>query len=120
MTESDIKTIDDYIKTFPGNIQIMLKELRGIIKSEAPEAVEKISYQMPTYYYNGNLVHFAGYKNHIGFYPAPSGIAAFESEFSGYKYSKGAIQFPLERPLPDGLIRKIVKFRLKENRKKTP
>jgi uncharacterized protein YdhG (YjbR/CyaY superfamily) len=118
VTESDINTVDDYIKSFPENIQLILQELREIIKTEAPEALEKISYQMPTFFMNGNLVHFAGYKNHIGFYPAPSGITAFKSELENYKYSKGALQFPLDRPLPAELIRKIVKFRVNENRMK--
>ena len=93
----------------------MLQELRQIIQESAPEATEKISYQMPTFYLNGNLVHFAVNKNHIGFYPAPSGIEAFEEALTPYKYSKGAIQFPFDKPIPYDLIRRIVKHRVEEN-----
>ncbi|MCB9208539.1 MAG: DUF1801 domain-containing protein [Ignavibacteriales bacterium] len=112
------KTIDDYISTFPKAIQSTLNELRKLISSCAPKAEEKISYQMPTYYLNGNLVHFAGYKNHIGFYPTPSGIENFADELKDYKTSKGAVQFPIDKPLPKQLIKKIVKFRVEENLKK--
>lgn len=107
--------IDEYIATFPPETQKLLTEIRKIIAQAAPEATEKISYAMPTFYLKGNLVHFAGYKNHIGFYPAPSGITAFQEELSGYKNSKGAIQFPLDKPLPQELISRIVKFRAEEN-----
>jgi uncharacterized protein YdhG (YjbR/CyaY superfamily) len=95
-----------------------LKELRAAIQSAAPNAAEKISYQMPTFYLYGNLVHFAAYENHIGFYPAPSGIEAFKDKLSAYKGAKGSVQFPLSQPLPLNLIRKIVKFRVAENMKK--
>ena len=107
--------IDDYIAKYPEEIQKILKELREVIRETAPEASEKISYQMPTFYLNGNLVHFAVNKNHIGFYPAPSGIEAFEEALKPYKYSKGAIQFPFDRPIPYDLIRSIVKLRVAEN-----
>lgn len=96
-------------------VKILLRELRKTIKDAAPMATEKISYQMPTYYLNGNLVHFAAYKNHIGFYPAPSAIEAFKGELSSFKWSKGSIHFPINKPLPYDLIRKMVEFRVIEN-----
>ena len=92
--------IDLYISTFPEEVQAKLKEIRELIKSLVPDATEKMSYQMPTFYLDGNLVHFAGYKNHIGFYPTPSGITAFEDELKKYKYAKGSARFPLNEPLP--------------------
>ncbi len=107
--------IDEYIATFPPDVQKILNMLRATIQKAAPDATEKISYAMPTFYLNGNLVHFAAYKNHIGFYPAPSGIEAFEKELSVYKTSKGAVQFPINKPLPFALITKIVRYRVKEN-----
>jgi uncharacterized protein YdhG (YjbR/CyaY superfamily) len=113
--ETTVKTIDDYIKLFPAEIQAILEELRKTIKNAAPDAQEKISYQMPTFYWHGNLVYFAAYKNHIGFYPTPSGIAAFKEELSVYKSAKGSVQFPLNRPIPFDLISKIVKYRVEEN-----
>lgn len=109
------KSIEEYIMKFPPEIQEILESLRKVIKELAPDAEEKISYQMPTFVLYGNLVHFAAFKNHIGFYPAPSGINAFKEELSEYKGGKGSIQFPLEKPLPYDLIRKIVKFRVAEN-----
>ncbi|MFL7868404.1 MAG: iron chaperone [Anaerolineales bacterium] len=108
-------SIDEYIATFPAEIQKILGELRETIKAAAPEAEEKISYQMPTFALKGNLVHFAAYKNHIGFYPTPSGIEAFKDELSVYEGAKGSIRFPIEKPLPLELINKIVKFRVAEN-----
>jgi uncharacterized protein YdhG (YjbR/CyaY superfamily) len=114
----EFNTIDDYIATFPKDIQEKLQEMRATIKETAPDAEEKISYQMPTFYLKGNLVHFAAFKNHIGFYPVPTGIEKFKKELSAYKTSKGAVQFPLDKPLPVDLIRKIVKFRVAENMKK--
>jgi uncharacterized protein YdhG (YjbR/CyaY superfamily) len=111
-------SIDEYIAGFPEEIQKKLREIQQIIKEAAPDAQEKISYQMPTYYLHGNLVHFAGYKKHIGFYPAPSGLAAFQDEISKYPNSKGAVQFPLDKPLPIDLVKKIVSFRVKENLEK--
>ena len=113
-----INTIDDYIAQFPPEIRPRLESIRKVIREAAPEASEKISYNMPTFTQKGNLVHFAAHKNHIGFYPAPSGIEAFQGELSEYKSSKGSVQFPNNRPLPLELIRKIVAFRVSENTKK--
>jgi uncharacterized protein YdhG (YjbR/CyaY superfamily) len=111
-------SIDAYIADFPQAIQTILKELRAVIKSAAPDAEEKISYQMPTFAQEGNLVHFAALKNHIGFYPTPSGIDAFEDELAQYRSTKGAVQFPYGEPLPLEVISKVVKFRVAENLKK--
>ena len=109
---------NEYISTFPEEIQKILQELRKTIKAAAPEAQEKISYQMPAFDLKGNLVWFAAFKNHIGFYPMPSGIQAFKKDFSVYEGSKGAIRFPLDKPLPLKLVSKVVKFRVAENLKK--
>lgn len=109
------KTIDEYINTFPPDVQRILNELRQTIKAAAPQAEETINYQIPTFTLHGNLVHFAALKNHIGFYPTPSGMEAFKKELSGYKGAKGSVQFPLDQPLPLPLIRKIVEYRVKEN-----
>ena len=111
-------TIGEYIRTFPKDIQVKLRAMRKTIRAAAPEAEEKISYRMPTFYLKGNLVHFAAFKNHIGFYPAPSGILAFKKDLSVYKSSKGAVQFPIDKPLPLALVSKIVKFRVLENNAK--
>lgn len=108
-------TTDEYIAQFPPDVREILQNLRAVIKEAAPEATEKISYQMPTFYLNGNLVHFAAYARHIGFYPAPSGIEAFKEELSPYKGAKGSVQFPLDKPLPMDLISRIVRFRVSEN-----
>lgn len=110
--------IDAYISSFPKETQAILELLRATIKKAAPQAQEIISYKMPAYNWEGNLVYFAAYKNHVGLYPTSSGIKAFENEISAYKWSKGAVQFPLNKPLPVALITKIVKFRLAENIKK--
>lgn len=118
MDKKPFTTIDEYVASFPAETQKLLEEMRATIKKAAPQAEEKISYQMPTFYLKGNLVHFAAHKNHIGFYPAPSGITAFESELSKYASSKGAVQFPMDKPLPLKLVAKIVKFRAAENLKK--
>lgn len=112
------KNIDDYIATFPENVQHKLNELRSAIKESAPEAEEAISYGMPTFKLNGNLVHFAAYKRHIGFYPTHSGILAFEEKLSVYKHSKGAVQFPIDGPIPLDMVREMVRFRVKENQTK--
>ena len=109
------ESIDEYISQFPPGVQEILKTLRKIIKESAPDAEEKISYQMPAFVLHGNLVYFAAFKNHIGFYPTSSGIDAFKHELSEYKGAKGSVQFPLENPLPYELIGKIVKFRVAEN-----
>jgi uncharacterized protein YdhG (YjbR/CyaY superfamily) len=111
-------TIDEYIATFPEEIQRLLQEMRAVIRAAAPQAEEKISYQMPTFYLKGNLVHFAAHANHIGFYPTPSGIEAFQQELSRYQTSKGAVQFPIGEPLPLELVGRIVKFRVTENLQK--
>ena len=111
-------SIDEYLATFPEGTQKILKELRATIKAAAPKAEEKISYQMPTFALKGNLVHFAAYKNHIGFYPTPSGIEAFKQELSMYEGAKGSVKFPIDEPLPLELISKIVEFRVAENLKK--
>lgn len=109
------KTVDEYISAFPPATQALLQEIRATIKKTAPKAEEVISYNMPGYKLQGMLVWFAGYKNHIGFYPKPSGLKAFEKELSGYKSSKGAVQFPIDEPLPLSLVSKVVKMRIKEN-----
>ena len=113
-----INTIDEYIMQFPPEIQVILQEMRQVIKEAAPEAKEKISYQMPTFYLHGNLVHFAAFKNHIGFYPTSSGIEAFKKELSEFKGAKGSVQFPINKPLPFDLIKRIVKYRVDEATKK--
>lgn len=110
--------IDEYILQFPEDIQEILYKIRKEIKEIAPNADEKISYGMPTFVLERNLVHFAAYKNHIGFYPTPNGIERFKEELSEYKTSKGTIQFPIEKPIPYELISKIVKFRVAENKEK--
>lgn len=110
--------IDNYIEGFPPVVQKQLKEIRAIIKSAAPEAQELISYCMPAYKLNGVLIYFAGYKGHIGFYPTPSGIKQFLPKIQAYKHSKGAVQFPIDQPLPKKLIKEIVLFRIKEKNRK--
>ena len=112
------KDIAEYIAGYPYEIQQLLNLMRETIRNAAPEAIEKISYGMPTFFLNGNLVHFAICKNHIGFYPTPTGIIAFQKELAIYKTSKGAIQFPMDKPLPLALISEIVKFRVVENMSK--
>ncbi len=112
-----ISTVDAYIAQFPADIQDKLSAVRQTIKQAVPDATEKISYGMPTFYLNKNLVHFAAFKNHIGFYPAPQGIEAFADELSVYKSSKGAVQFPLNKPLPLDLIARIAVYRAEKNRK---
>jgi uncharacterized protein YdhG (YjbR/CyaY superfamily) len=108
-------SIDEYISTFPKDIQEVLKKLRATIKKAAPNAKETISYQIPTFTLNGNLVHFAVFKNHIGFYPTPTGMENFKAELSVYEGAKGSVKFPLDKPIPYELISKIVAFRVKEN-----
>ncbi len=112
-------SIDEYIATFPEPVQERLREMRATIKVAAPDATEKISYQMPTFFLKGNLVHFAAFKNHIGFYPTPQGIEAFKDELSVYEGAKGSVQFPLGQPLPLELVSRIVQFRAAENLKKS-
>jgi uncharacterized protein YdhG (YjbR/CyaY superfamily) len=114
------KTIDEYIDMFPEDMRTILNGLRQAIREAAPEAEETINYQMPTFTLNGNLVHFAAFKNHIGFYPTPTGIEAFKEELAPYKGAKGSVQFPIDQPLPLPLIRQIVEYRVKENVKRKP
>ena len=112
------KDIDEYISFFPKEIQVKLKEMRATIQKAAPKAEEAISYMIPTFRLHGNLVHFAAFKNHIGFYPGAAGIEAFQKEFTGYETSKGTVQFPLDKPLPLKLITAITKFRVIQNTEK--
>jgi len=110
--------VNEYISGFPKDVQGILEKLRTTIKKAAPGAEELINYGVPAFRLNGNLVFFAAHKNHIGFYPAPSGIEAFKKELAAYEGAKGSVQFPIEKPLPFSLITKIVKFRIKENLEK--
>jgi uncharacterized protein YdhG (YjbR/CyaY superfamily) len=112
----EYNNIDQYISVFPENIQIKLQEIREVIKKSAPEAIETINYQMPTFKLNGNLVHFAAYKNHIGFYPGPRAIEVFKEKLSKYKTTKGTIQFRLDEPIPFEIIDEIVKFRVSNSK----
>ncbi len=107
--------IDTYIASFPPETVQLLNQMRSTLQQLVPEAEEAMKYGIPTYVYHGNLVHFAGYKNHIGFYPGASGIEAFKDEFKNYEWSKGAVQFPIDKPLPIKLITRIVKFRVQQN-----
>ncbi len=118
MATTKPNSIDEYIASFPEDIQGILKRLRATINKAAPTAEEKISYAMPAFKLNGMLVWFAAHSKHIGFYPGAAGITAFKKELSVYKGAKGSVQFPFEKPLPVGLISKIVKFRVSENLKK--
>lgn len=109
------KNIDEYIAGFPKDVQEVLERIRATIREAAPEAKETINYQIPTFTLYGNLVHFAAFEKHIGFYPTPTGIEQFKQELSVYKGAKGSVQFPLDEPIPYDLISRIVKFRVKEN-----
>ena len=108
------ETIDEYIAIFPKNVQDILEKIRQVIKTSAPEAKETINYGIPTFKLNGNLVHFAAYKTHIGFYPTPSAIEAFKAELAPYKHAKGSVQFPIDKPIPFEIVKKIVIYRVKE------
>ena len=119
MDKTQLNDIDQYITGFSSEIQAILQEIRAIIKKAAPEAQEAISYQMPTFKMNGNLIHFAAFKNHIGVYPAPTGIEQFRKELSAYKGGKGSVQFPFSLPMPYDLISRIVKYRVQENLERT-
>jgi len=112
------KDIDEYIAGFPPNVREILEQIRITVREAAPDAEEIIKYRMPTFVLNENLVHFAAYKNHVGFYPTPSGIEKFKDELSSYKNAKGSVQFPIDKPMPLKLIRKIVEFRVKEIQEK--
>jgi len=116
-TTSFPKSINEYILQFPPRVRIILRNLRKVIKGAAPEAVEKISYRIPAFYQDGDLVYFAAFKNHIGFYPTSSGIRAFKKELSKYISGKGSVQFPIDKPLPFRLVKRIVRFRVAENSK---
>lgn len=118
MTTKKAKSIEEYIADFPKDVQVILEQMRAIIKKAAPEAKETINYAIPTFTLNGNLVHFAAFKNHIGFYATPTGNEAFKKELSAYKVGRGSIQFPIDEPLPVTLITKMVKYRVKENMQK--
>ncbi|HYC34212.1 MAG TPA: DUF1801 domain-containing protein [Candidatus Paceibacterota bacterium] len=115
MNKSKIETVDKYIASFEGEARKKLKIMRKLTKAIAPKAAEKISYHIPTYTLDGLLLYFAAYKRHIGFYPFSSAIKAFKKELASYKTSKGAVQFPLDRPLPEALIKKMIRFRVGEN-----
>jgi uncharacterized protein YdhG (YjbR/CyaY superfamily) len=112
------ETIDEYIATFPKDVRILLEAMRKAIRLSAPGAEETISYQMPTFRLNGNLVYFAAFKNHIGFYPTSSAVEAFKKELSPFETSRGTIKFPLDRPIPIALVKRIVKYRVKQINKK--
>lgn len=111
--------IDEYIAGFPADVQRILQEIRSIIRTAAPDAKEAIKYRMPTFVLNGNLVHFAAFQKHIGFYPTPTGIESFKDELSAYRTAKGSVQFSLDKPMPFSLLRRIVVFRVKEARAKS-
>jgi uncharacterized protein YdhG (YjbR/CyaY superfamily) len=117
-SKKQVKTVDEYIATFPENVKNILEKLRRVIRESAPKAEETISYGIPTFDLNcRHLVHFAAYKNHVGFYPTSSGIKAFKKELSPFKTSRGTVQFPLNKPIPFDLVKKIVRFRVRENEK---
>lgn len=117
-SESPPTSIDAYISGFPEHVQEILQKIRRIISDAAPDAEEAIKYQIPTFVLGGNLVHFAAFAKHIGFYPTPSGIEQFQDALSAYNSAKGSVQFPLDAPIPYNLIKRIVEFRVKENRGK--
>lgn len=112
------ETIDDYIAGFPKDVQEVLNKIRTTIRKAAPDATETLQYRIPTFTLEGTLVHFAAHKNHIGFYPTPTGIERFREELSRYEGAKGSVKFPLDKPIPFALIGKIVKFRVKENQER--
>jgi uncharacterized protein YdhG (YjbR/CyaY superfamily) len=112
------QTIDGYIAGFPDDVQAILQQIRAMIRAEAPAAEETINYGIPTFTLHGNLVHFAAFKRHIGFYPTPTGIEKFKDELSAYTMAKGSVQFPLDQPIPFDLMRRIVAFRVVENLEK--
>lgn len=116
MAKNTLATIDDYISQFPADVQDKLRAMRSAIREAAPEATERISWQMPTFHQNGNVVHFAAFKKHIGFFPGASGVEAFADQLTVYKTSKGTIQFPYGQPLPLELVKEITRWRVSENR----
>lgn len=113
------ETVDEYIRAFPPDIRALLEKMRETIRDAAPGAEETISYGMPAFRLRGILVYFAAFKNHIGFFPTASGVAAFEDELSSYIHAKGSIRFPIDKPIPYDLVRKIVKFRVEEDQRST-
>lgn len=116
--DTSIKDIDSYIAIYPPDVRKLLEQVRSTIRKAAPDAEEKIGYGIPTFTLHGNLVHFGGFKNHIGFYPGPDAIVAFKKELSIYEGAKGSIQFPIDKPMPLGLITKMVKYRVAQNKEK--
>ena len=118
MKSATSKNIDEYIAGFPQNVQESLQRIRAIVREAAPDAEETLKYRMPTFVLGGNLVHFAAFENHIGFYPTPSAIKAFGTDLEAYQSAKGSVQFPLQRPVPFTLIKKMVEYRVKEVRVK--
>jgi uncharacterized protein YdhG (YjbR/CyaY superfamily) len=116
MQKNTFETIDEYINAFEGEVKSILQKIRNTVREVAPEATEFINYGIPTFKQSGNLVHFAAYKNHIGFYPSPSGMEEFKKEVALYKTGKGTMQFPLDKPIPYDLISEIVRFRVEENK----
>ncbi|HCT29404.1 MAG TPA: hypothetical protein DIW31_01405 [Bacteroidales bacterium] len=117
--KTDYQSVDEYISTFPENIQVLLHKVRTVIIDKAPEAVESISYGMPAYKTNAKpLVYFAAFKKHIGFYATPNGHSKFANELSKYKQGKGSVQFPFDKPIPFDLIGQIIEFKVKENKSK--
>lgn len=118
MKNAPAESIDAYIAAFPADVQKVLEEIRATVQKAAPDAEETIKYAMPTFTLNGNLVHFAAFKKHIGFYPVPQGNAAFDDELSKYQQGKGSVQFPLDKPMPLALITRLVKFLVKRNLEK--
>lgn len=117
--DTSVTTIDDYIKSYPADSQKILQKIRHLIQATAPEAKEKIGYGIPTFTYHGNLVHFAAYQHHIGFYPGAEAIEVFAGDLKAYTTSKGAVQFPIDQPIPYELIKKITEFRVQKNTPKT-
>ena len=115
MKAKKAKDIDEYIADFPADVQLLLQKVRTAIRKAAPKAEEAIKYQMPTFVLNGNLIHFAGYQNHIGLYPGSKPIEEFKDDLVKYRTSKGTVQLPLDKPIPTGLIGKITKFCVKRN-----
>ena len=116
-SSSTATAVDDYIAGFPSEVKVRLEAMRATIRRAAPEATERIAYGIPTFWLNGNLVHFAGFAHHIGFYPAPSGIEAFRARLAGYESAKGSVRFPHDEPLPLDLVAEIVAFRVTEHAK---
>ena len=119
-SKKQLKTIDEYIAAFPKEVQDVLEKIRSAIRESAPKAEEAISYGIPAFRLNGSRgsVYFAGWKNHIGFYPTPSGIEAFKTELAPFKQEKGSVQFPLDKPIPYDLVKKIVRYKVTENLEK--